>query len=335
MTPKITIAYVTGRADPKWEWFVDSMVKQIPPEDLPLIEFLFIDGLLWAKDIARPDGAAIKFGHSNWHNPARLQQLLDVVGGRFTYRHLPVKPSVFQGPFRLTPRDWFDATAVRNTALITASADHIAFQDDLSCPAPTWWADVKKFMHEKPHSVLEGSYRKLRDMVVENGVIASSTDHPAGHDHREEHGKAGEWAKGYGSWLFGCCFLAPIDLLLLVNGYDPRASGIGAEDSMLGLRIENAGFHEFYYSLGMFSPESEDHHHIEGNLYKREDKGVSPKDKSHALLDLARGSQRCDNDGTGRSISEQRNDYRETGFVSIPSGPTVDWYDGQPLSEFK
>lgn len=332
---KITIAHVTGRSDPKWNWFVDSLAHQIPQDERRDIQFIFVDGLLWRKDIEGRSFTAdsVRIHDTALHDAGRRKQLEEIVRGRFEYTHVPVMPSVVQGPFRLTPDEWFDASSARNTALLIAAAPFIAFQDDLACPAQTWWPEVRAAVDRS--GITEGSYQKMKKMVVEDGILVSWEDHPSGRDHRWNHGRDDMVVPGHASWLFGCCFAAPVEPLFDVNLYDINCQTLGLEDSLLGIRLWNNGHHAFWYSRAMFSPESEEDHHVDGNRYKRTDKGISPNDKSHALLRMAQTSSIAPQywgPGGARSVREQYHLHRT---LPIPKIPQHDWYDGQPFSEFK
>src|SRR5439155_20599442 len=92
--PGISIVYITHRASPRFDWFADSLARQLDTED---VEVLFVDGV---------------------HSPERSEELEQIVRGRFPYRHVPAKPSPFAGPYRLTTRDYFAAASARNTGLV-------------------------------------------------------------------------------------------------------------------------------------------------------------------------------------------------------------------------
>src|SRR5690348_645037 len=108
---KITIAQITGRRNPRWQWFVDSLFNQVPADHWPDIQMLFIDRHLWSIEAAQActDGEIV-FGDPKYHDAARRAELAGIVAGRFKFEHLPPKPCAFQGPFRQTSRDFFCAS---------------------------------------------------------------------------------------------------------------------------------------------------------------------------------------------------------------------------------
>ena len=118
----ISFVHITGRADPKWEWYCDAICNQASPQELREWQFVFVDRLLWAHALhgAKRIGDAISFSHPFYHEPERRAQLKAIVAGRFKFLHVPPMPNVYQGPFRLTSKDMFCAGAARNTGIICA-----------------------------------------------------------------------------------------------------------------------------------------------------------------------------------------------------------------------
>jgi hypothetical protein len=64
---------------------------------------------------------------------------------------------------------------------------------------------------------------------------------------------------------------------------------------------------------------------------RKTDKGVSPKDKSHAILELTKGMRKANH---GFNIREERDRILSGKPFSPPWGPFTDWYDGQDVREF-
>jgi hypothetical protein len=107
---------------------------------------------------------------------------------------------------------------------------------------------------------------------------------------------------------------------------------MGFEDCILGIRLANNGI-GFQYDRRMLTYESEEDHHKDPPM-RRTDKGVSPNDKSHAILKIAQGSKFAENRHFGAGgIRGLRQAFQETGEIPLPNGPTYDWFDGQPISE--
>jgi hypothetical protein len=125
----LTIAYLTFRSKPRFEWFVASLNREfrdMPSLDRASTQVMVIDG----------------------RYPRKLE-------ANFTFEHHSPKPTVWQGPHRLTQRDYFAAANTRNTALALARGTHVAFVDDLSVLLPGW---LKAHSHAAEHGyVLAGT----------------------------------------------------------------------------------------------------------------------------------------------------------------------------------
>lgn len=296
----LTIAYITCREDPKIGWFFDSLKRQILPED-------------------EIEVVVVSHYELSWLNPPIYD------GVTFT----KPKPTVWQGEYRLTARNYFAPSNSRNTAICLAPDGWIAFVDDLSVLLPGWLSAVREAMKGK--KIILGAYKKMKNLFVENGEAQSFTEFQAGLDSRWNSGRIEGPVPAAGGWLFGCSFAAPVEALLKVNGLDENCDSCGGEDYCLGIRLENAGY-EFIYDLRMLTYESEEHHYI-GEPFIRMDKGKSPKDKSHALLNMALKSKYAPNyfgEGGIRSLREKI--LRGQSFP-IPQIPDRDFFDGQKLSE--
>lgn len=148
----------------------------------------------------------------------------------------------------------------------------------------------------------------------------------------------------------------PLELALEVNGYDELCSMTGYEDSQFGMRLAKAGA-QFFYDTRMLTVESEEHHHLEGNSFKRIDpedtrehyfklleqqfgcRGrVFPMDRwdaSHIIVDLPRLKPRKETYWTNYNLRELRK-KRESGqpiTVEDMMFPKRWWFTGQFLNE--
>ena len=340
----ITFVHVTGRADPKWEWYVDAVCNQSTPEERAGWQFVFVDRLLWHYDVAaaisRPGyiSREASLADPSLHDHDRRHKLADIVAGRFNYLHVPPMPNVYQGPFRLTTKDWFFAGAARNTGIITAQHPYVMFCDDLALPGPIWLAQVK---HAAEHKyLLAGMYKKMKNVVVENGNLVSVEEFPPGVDSRWPHGSDGGIVSWHGGGVFGCSFGVPLENLLLADGCGLEGAAQGAEDYCLGIRLERTGLPVFL-NKNCFTIESEEAHHTEPSL-PRESRRV-PADRLPAGYT---GSDMSDHVHLNRLWRETsraiplyplglraiRDQYLRTGQVPIPAEPTTDWRDGADLS---
>ncbi len=303
MTPVLSLIYLTNRVQPRSEWFfrsLNSQLQEIVP--MPAVEVIFIDH--WAP----------------W--PTEIEPRV---------RAYPPKPNVWNGPHRLTKDEWFAAGSARNTGVCLAKAPWIAFVDDLSVLMPGW---LKAALHatEFPDTITCGAYRKVKQLHVDkSGNVTFHEQFAGGIDNRQRHvdpmltGKVSVPCGG--QWLYGCSLVAPVEAFLKVNGWcEDFCGGSGFEDCVTGLVLENAGY-KFRYDTALLTLESEEDHHVE-KPFRKEDKGVSPNDKSHAILDRTRHLKRFDNYFDLRAM---RADVQAGKPFPIPDGPAMDWYDGQPL----
>lgn len=225
------------------------------------------------------------------------------------------KPCAWQGAHRVTSCDWWALSNARNTAAALASHDYIAFLDD-RCHLGSRWLDAVRAGYHERASVLAGTYTKLED-----GKLTR--------DHRIErcpHGKI----DCRGGWLFGCTMALPLEWLLAVNGFEEGCDGLGMEDVIFGLNLEHAGRRiDFVPDLLVSQDRS-----IAWNAptYRKTDKGISPRDKSHAALH--RFGARARTEFTP-NLRELRGHLQRGGTWPVPDVAQAprDWYDGQLIAE--
>lgn len=306
----LTIAYVTGRKDPKIDWFLDSLRKQTWNEICPIVivisrHELYLHAMSWPKlVVSKP------------------------------------KPNVWQGEHRLTKEDWWAMSNARNTALALCKTDYLCYVDDLSVLMPGWFDAVKEAM--AGNYIACGAYRKVKKLVVENGEVKSYE--PYSEDTRFALAKD-TVSPCTGDWLYGCSCCFPVEALLTVGGWPEICDGLGSEDYCLGIALQNAGFH-LKYDKRMMTYEDEDLHNttvgsdtqwgengvrVSGGL-KRMDKGISPNDKSHAVLGIARSSRYYANYYEG-GMRRLREHVLSGNPFPVIQQPQHDWFDGQPISE--
>jgi len=296
----LTISYITGREEPKLHWFLDSLGKQIQPgEDVKVVVVDF-------------------FGRSG-------QIYADWV------KVVAPKPTVWQGPHRLTKDNWWSASNSRNSSICLCRTPWIAFLDDRSILTPSWLQSIRHAMDE--NYAVFGAYEKVTNLVVENGFPISMDVQPngSGKDPRETHVKKenlGNPFKMGGEWAFGCNLALPLEWALNVGGYDETCDGLSMEDCIFGLMLQNRGY-DLRYDTRMKILEDRTPSAL-GTPMIRRDKGVSPNDKSHALLAMLKDRKTAMH---GFDIREVRRKKLAGEPWPAPWGPEKDWYDGQPVSE--
>lgn len=303
----LTICYLTSRRDSKFLWWWDSLLLQLRPDDD--IHIVVVD--FYAKE--QPfcfDGVSAAY-------PAIK-----------TCKHVEPKPNVWQGPYRLTKDNWFAAANARNTALCLCATDWIAYCDDLSVLAPTWLDAVRRAV--AGNYIALGAYKKVRNLVVEKGRVISCDEFAAGQDARLRH--PGDILSCGGDWMYGCSLAGPVEAFLSVNGWPEANDGLSFEDVCMGICLANTNRFSFRYDKSMMTFESEEHHYLEKPMV-RSDYGVSPKDKSHSALNIAKQSKWFPNYFDGGGIRELRDRVLRGEPFPIQRNPMHEWFTGKLLSE--
>ena len=317
----ITIIYSTSRKDCRIEWFMAALAKQAG-DDLKHVQIVVVD--FWAQALKPEDG---------WDEVQAAERCAAMEGICPAEDSIvtPVLPNVWQGRHRLTKENWFAASAVRNTGICLAKHDTLCFVDDLSCPVAGWWEAVKRAA--AMDAIVAGSYRKVSNLRCENGEIVSFDDAPDGHDNRLQYNTdaTGPVPCG-GNWLYGCNLVGPTEAFLEINGYPQICDGLGFEDVICGLMLHKKGW-AFYFDRTMQTFEDRELHFV-GQVMKRSDYGVSPNDKSHAVLRMA---QSGDGWHPGYWGEEGIRGLRQRVLAGEPfpicQTPQHEWFTGKPLSE--
>lgn len=349
---KLTIAYITARADPMWSMFADSLCAQTTPEQRKDIQVVFVDGKLWYPGVQiEPTQPSIALAHHFYHDPKRRYDLESVVSKRFDYLHVPPKPCLKQGPFRLTKQDWFCASNTRNTAIIVARGEYLVCVDDLSVLMPGWVAQV---MHAVEHGYCVcGAYKKVLKLEFRQSDVSGHAviyeEFPSGVDSRWPRGSDTGIVPWSGAGLFGCSFGLPIEAALNIDGFAPENNGEGGEDFDFGIRLERSGV-KLFYNRNMLTLESEEGHHGEKSLprerrlvsrerlpsgydswdvHNQEEKYYS----DHVLLNRVRYETDRIKPFLPEGLRAIRDEFLATGMVPIPREPTTDWRDGGLLKD--
>jgi hypothetical protein len=248
----ISIVYITSRPNPAIKWFFDSLRNEIGNSNngsWDNIRVVVVD--FWCQEM--PD--------LQWDKQQveqRKQQFRQMCSAS-DYHHVPPKPTVWQGKYKLTPKHYFDAANSRNTGVCLAPDGHIVFVDDLSVLKPRWLVRVKQ--HVKAGVVACGAFEKVKKLMVENGGIVSYEKFAPGMDSRMKTVTTWEPKECPPNWTFGCSIVIPVELLLKINGYpEALCAGMGYEDSITGLVMQKQGA-KFVFDPVMVTLEDEDMHH--------------------------------------------------------------------------
>ncbi len=297
MKPSLTIIYCSARKEPHFEWFVDSLRHECAGKDSP--DIIFVD---------------FEFGRRGY--PACVLPV--------NARHVPCKPTIWQGEHKITKDDWWAKSAYLNTGACIAKTDWIAFLDDRCVLVPGWLKCVREAM--AGNYAVAGSYQKRINMKVEDGYIVENGE-VTGHDTRNPKGQLGGVIQTFGDHWFGCNNALPLEWFLEMNGApEDVCDSLGYEDTIMGNMLIRNGFVTKYdprmkVIQDRTLPESD-------SLVKRTDWGSSPNDKSHAIERKISGSKTSLNSFSIRAV---RDAVQKGEPFPPPSASHVDWYDNADI----
>lgn len=295
----LTIVYISNRDKPEFNWFYESFRPQRTDLDLETcsVKLIYI----------KRDASNVGFSKSP-------------------------KPTVWSGPSRLTKEDWWSAASARNSGICHCQTEWIAFVDDRCVLLPGWLDCVKEAM--EGNYIVCGSYEKRHSMTVENGIIKNAGI-ITGTDSRLEYCEKYWVPHGMkppftcpGEWTYGCAIAMPLEWILNIGGFEEMCDSSGGEDYIMGLMAQNNGY-PIKFDSRMRMVEDRTPSEI-GPVAIRRDKGVSPNDKSHALLEMLRHKKTTMH---GFDIRAERDRVLAGQPWSPAWGPTTDFFDGQPVSE--
>ena len=252
-------------------------------------------------------------------SPLKRRTELDrVVAGRFAFRHVAPKPSPYNGPQRLTRRNYWAASNARNTGICTPPAPTSRLSTTAPSSGPTGW---RRFVRPLRRGMwwrapMRGGGRWPLRMEAVTGRIEAARD---SRWHLGDDARAVE--VGGGQWYTSSCG-APRELLVALNGFDELCDVIGGEDWHLGIRLEWSGS-AIYYSRRMLTTESEDLAERGGTPLRLDkltdeqfymqrllDFGVTQRategryDSSHLLLDILYGTRSIRSIGNYYDLAE-------------------------------
>ena len=314
----LTFITCTKRQDPKFEWLFESLANSWAHAGKPSAEWLIVDGCLW-------------------DDPERSAKISDLA---LTFSvpsvvHLTPKPTVWQGPARLTKQDYWALNNARNTGIIHASGDHLVLFDD--CMVVDCNFVARHAAAEARKIALCGSFKSYTTATVVKGNIEQGDLHPIGTDSRGT-----TMQRGYGSWAWGLNFSVPLVYAVMANGYDEMYDGqAGSDDCDFGVRLERLRCPLVFDPSCLVYQVLTTHEAVGGHAgWGTQDK-ISPKE-----LQLKTGRIAFANEKLIEKLVEDPFRFlplhtwtdiksaRNTGIPgAIADQPAVDWRDGQPLAE--
>ena len=299
-TQRLTIVYLTFREKPRFEWFASSLERELrrtPAFDRRDLQVLVIDG----------------------RYPRKLE-------APFAFEHHAPKPTVWQGPHRLTKRDYFCAANSRNTALALTRHEHVVFVDDLSVLLPGW---LKAHLHAAEHKyVLCCLMCKRGNLEVDDtGAVLRADEIEFGTDPRIAQLEDCDVSRCEGGALYGGTFSLPTERALRVNGQDEIYDAIGAEDCDLGVRLERDG------ALMIINRTCRTFEDADGHKQSLP-RMIGADDLCRVLFDrLRQEKERIMPLGNAFDLRALRDAVLAGEPFLVPVGPETYWVDGSSLSD--
>jgi hypothetical protein len=286
---KITIAYITAREEPHLEWLCDGLKQQARSGDK--IELIVVDAL------GRPAKA---IGFRSFKAITKLVETRP-------------KPTIWQGPHRITSHDFFANANARNTAIVLCSMNYICFLDD-RCRLDPGWLEAVRRGEKTRDSVLCGSYTKHW-----NGGVSV--------DHRRDSDPQGK-KKCLSEWSYGCNLALPLKWALKVNGFEEGCDPVGVEDCVFGQMLSNAGYRlDFVPAMSVQQDRNDPLGYLHPVHFPRQDKGQPPNNKRQAQLERFYKRDRAE--FTPDLAALRKKISRGEAFPTPdPSFDYRDWYDG-------
>lgn len=295
MKHSLTVIYTTSREHCELQWVIDSLKHQLIEGEK--INLVIVDGF--------GDGL-LAFNH-----PDAIQ-----------YKWTKPKPTIWQGEHRITSQNWWAKSNALNTGIALCETEWVALLDD-RCVLTSGWLQAIREAMDKNYAVC-GAYEKRSGMEVIDGRIAIEGS-VTGRDSREGGGKRG---CGPG-WWFGCTGALPLEWVLQVNGWpEDYADGLSFEDVLFGHLLDNNSFSiVFDPAMKIIEDRSPE---LIGNPMRRTDKGISPNDKSHAVLRIF---EKAKTSGNSYDLRALRKSALEGNPFPPPTAKHTDWFDGQEIKD--
>lgn len=312
----LNIFYTTMRKEPHIEWFFESLHVQ-----------------------CNGDYSGMRVGVIDFwiEEPGRRDRFAKAFRGNIELIHRSPMPSVWQGPHRLSKKNYYDFVSAKNTGICLSEDGCVVLVDDLSILMPGWLKAVREA--ESGGYIGCGAYRKVCAMQVMDGVLMSYKDHPQGPDHRWDSGSDAGPVPCIGGWLFGCTIVAPLEALLDINGFDMDSTPHGGADCLAGVMLEKRGY-KLMYDRRILTYESIEGHVIDPTspdaLLRLNEVIPGRLDRGLELVERVVGTRdRAPNEHYGPGgIAQLRLRALINGSFPVFNQPDRSWYSGKLVSEF-
>lgn len=298
----LTIGIITSRPDPKIDWIMQSLGSQWGDHRVPVV--MVVDSMA----------------------PRDLGARVDL--------HIEPKPTIWSGRHKIPKEEWWSASNARNSIFCHAQTDWVWLLDDRCVVTPKSVNALADAM--AGNYAVFGTYQKRHHMEYEDGVVSGEK---VAEDHRftewakyvEPYTGMDDWLMTPGnlampapaSWCYGCSIALPLKWALDIGGFEEACDGLSAEDTAFGAMLGNNGY-EMRFDARMGVIQDRTPGQI-GTPMRREDKGISPNDKSHRAVELFHSAKNTSN---RHLLLQSRQAVLEGKPWPLLFGPVEDWYDG-------
>lgn len=202
----VTIALITARPNPKFDWTRDSMIHQTVERNRPQFIVIDLNGINGSKPM----------------------------------------PNIWSGEERITKDQWWSKPCAANSAICLCKTPWIMFIDDRSLFAPRFFHSVQAALDGNTALFGRYEKRvciTVENGQMTDGGTLTGVD--SRYEYCQKNGITGPYPCP-GEWAYGCCVLAPVEWLLQVNGSPEMCCGLSFEDSILGIVMQNNSFPMMY-----------------------------------------------------------------------------------------
>lgn len=314
----ITVALITIRSQPRFEWFFEGLGRQT----LKPAELVIVDDRQSLERYMEVQALAAKYGiRMSWYGKSKPS--------RWTGK----RPALCNA---------------RNTALAVMNTPYVAFHDDNGISDPNW---VRRHLMWSNYGMsCGGTWFTFQHGTVQNGRMVGDPG-PYGWEARKRLGNGVMAAPS--DWLHGGNMGFLLEAALAVNGFDEDYDGEqGCDDCDFGIRLRRAGY------KNVFDPDCVVFYSLDSHALTQNEVPADKPDKAKLARDsMAREPKKkmlvdgklhfsneyltqCLNQGLRPTranphfdLAWLREHWKTTYKVEAPLGPEKDWRDDQLISE--